>query len=65
MSDGESHKTDINTPAPTAEITLSPDGRVYVQGLSRELVEVLAALAPDDPHVARLVGRATAAPKEG
>lgn len=39
------------------EITIQPDGRVYVFGTSREILEVLAELRPDDPKVCRLLGR--------
>ena len=41
--------------APLTEITIQPDGRVYVQGLSREVLELLATLQPDEPHVNRLL----------
>jgi hypothetical protein len=41
--------------APLTEITIQPDGRIYVQGLSREVLELLATLQPDDPHVSRLL----------
>ena len=44
----------------TTEITIQPDGRIYVQGLSREVLEILGTLQPDDPRLRRLrehVGR--------
>jgi hypothetical protein len=44
---------------PLTEITIQPDGRVYVQGLSREVLEVLVTLQPDDPHVAGLLAHVT------
>jgi hypothetical protein len=45
------------------EITILPDGRVYVFGLSREVLEVLHALQGDDPRIQGLLERARAAEK--
>lgn len=47
-----------DTPQPddsTTEITIQPDGRIYVQGLSREVLEILGTLQPDDPRLHRLL----------
>ena len=44
------------------EITIQPDGRVYVFGLSRPVLELLATLRPDDP---RLTGRMAPGPACG
>jgi hypothetical protein len=38
------------------DITIEPDGRVYVFGTSRRVLEVLEQLRPDDPRVCRLLG---------
>ncbi len=37
------------------EITIQPDGRIYVQGLSRPVLEILESLQPKDPHLACLL----------
>jgi hypothetical protein len=37
------------------EITIQPDGRVYVFGTSRQVLEVLEQLRPDDPRLQRLL----------
>ena len=37
------------------EITIAPDGRVFVFGLSREALEVLSELGPGDAHARRLL----------
>lgn len=39
------------------EITIHPDGRVYVFGTSRGALELLEQLRPDDPKVRLLLGR--------
>lgn len=39
------------------EITIRPDGRVYVFGTSRQALEVLEQLRPGDPKLLRLLGR--------
>jgi hypothetical protein len=41
-----------------SEITIQPDGRLYVFGTSREVLEVLDLLCPGDAHVARLLDQA-------
>jgi hypothetical protein len=38
------------------EITVEPDGRVYVFGTSRRVLEVLEVLRPDDQRLQRLLG---------
>jgi hypothetical protein len=38
------------------EITIQPDGRVYVFGTSRRALELLQRLRPDDPKIQRLLG---------
>lgn len=35
--------------SPWTEITIQPDGRVYVFGMSRAVLEVIAQLPTDDP----------------
>ena len=40
-----------------SEITIQPDGRVYVFGTSRQLLEVLEELCPDDLRLGRLLVR--------
>src|SRR4051794_17182472 len=37
------------------EISIGPDGRVYVFGLSRPVLEILAALQPADAKLSRLL----------
>ena len=39
----------------TTELTIAPDGRVFVFGTSRPILEILAALQPTDPKVRRLL----------
>jgi hypothetical protein len=56
-------------PPATVDITIAPDGRVFVFGLSREVLQVVAGLNPHDQRLSdRLVrlrqierGRVTAA----
>jgi hypothetical protein len=36
------------------ELTIGCDGRIYVFGLSQQILEVLKAIAPIDPTVLRL-----------
>jgi hypothetical protein len=38
-----------------SEITIADDGRVFVFGASRQLLEILDALQPNDPRVQRLL----------
>ena len=42
-------------PGPEEIICIQPDGRVFIPHLTRELLEVAAALAPGDPGLARRV----------
>jgi hypothetical protein len=37
-----------------SEITILPDGRVYVFGMSRQVLEVLQSFATDDARLHRL-----------
>ena len=39
------------------EITIQPDGRIYVFGTSRRVLEVLEELRPDDPRLRLRLGR--------
>jgi hypothetical protein len=39
-----------------SEISIAPDGRVYVFGLSRQVLDVLYVLQPDDPKLSKLLG---------
>lgn len=45
MDEGES---------PWTEITIQPDGRVYVFGMSRDVLEVISRLPTDDPTLRML-----------
>ena len=36
------------------ELTIGCDGRIYVFGLSQQILEVLKAIAPVDPTILRL-----------
>jgi hypothetical protein len=42
------------------EITIQPDGRVYVFGTSRQALEVLDGLRPRDARLGRLLGHVRA-----
>jgi hypothetical protein len=42
------------------ELTIAPDGRIFVFGTSRPILEVLAALQPADEKLARLLGHVRA-----
>jgi len=37
------------------ELSIAPDGRVYVFGMSREILEVLETIGPDDLHLQLLL----------
>ncbi len=37
-----------------SEITILPDGRVYVFGMSLQVLEVLQSLEPNDPRLRQL-----------
>jgi hypothetical protein len=39
------------------EITILPDGRVYVFGMSQPVLEILGGLRPADPRLRRLLER--------
>ena len=39
----------------TTELTIAPDGRVYVFGASRQMLEVLEVLGPNDARLKRLL----------
>ncbi|HEY8749708.1 MAG TPA: hypothetical protein VIM11_17125 [Tepidisphaeraceae bacterium] len=39
------------------EITIQPDGRIYVFGTSRQVLEVLQVLNPGDARLGRLVAQ--------
>ncbi len=43
---------DADDEAELSEITILPDGRVYVFGTSRPIMEVLSGLNPGDPALA-------------
>lgn len=47
------------------DITLMPDGRVYVFGTSRAVLELLAELDPTDGHVRQLLETAAEADRSG
>ena len=38
------------------ELTIDPNGRVYVFGASREVLELLESLEPGNPRLATLLG---------
>jgi hypothetical protein len=42
------------------EITIRPDGRVFVFGTSRDVLEVLRAVNPRDPKLRRLIAHVAA-----
>jgi hypothetical protein len=44
-----------------SEITILPDGRVYVFGMSRQILELLETLLADEPRVRALLEQARAA----
>jgi hypothetical protein len=39
------------------EITIGTDGQIYVFGLSREILEVLSGLCPNDPAIQQRIER--------
>ena len=45
-------------------ITIQPDGRIYAFGITREVVEVLAAIPTGDERTRRLL-EALSGPREG
>src|SRR5258706_7989370 len=40
------------------EITIQPDGRVYVFGASLPILQILQSLQPNDPRIVAILGRA-------
>jgi hypothetical protein len=46
---------DPDVEATITEITIAPDGRVYVFGLSRGVLEMLASIQPENPKLTRLL----------
>jgi hypothetical protein len=42
------------------EITIQPDGRVFVFGTSRQVLEVLESINPNDPRLNRLLAHVRA-----
>lgn len=47
--------TSLDNEKNTTELTIAPDGRVFVFGTSRPILEILAALQPADEKVRRLL----------
>ena len=39
------------------EITIQPDGRIYVFGLSRQVLQILENLHPGEAHLVQLLAR--------
>ena len=46
-----------------SEITIQPDGRVYVFGASLPILQILQSLQPKDPRVAAILRQANPAKK--
>ena len=69
MTDGKSDPPMAGNPASDetvlTEITIQPDGRVYVFGTSRQSLEVLEALNPRDPKLQRLLSQVRLAESSG
>ena len=42
------------------EITIRPDGRIYVFGLSRQVLQILENLRPGEPHLAGVLAHVRA-----
>jgi hypothetical protein len=42
---------------PTSEITILPDGRIYVLGMSEALFDILQELQAGDPRLHELAGK--------
>jgi len=40
------------------EITIQPDGRIYVFGASLPILQILQSLQPNDPRISAILGRA-------
>lgn len=49
--------TQIEEQSQITELSIGADGRVYVFGLSRKVLEILAVLQPDDSRVQQLLRR--------
>jgi hypothetical protein len=47
------------------ELTIMPDGRVYVFGASRRMLDVLESLQPDDSRIATLLAHVRETEKQG
>jgi hypothetical protein len=58
----ESGEGPMDDETDVTDITILPDGRVYVFGLSGPILEVLQTLQSDDERVQRLLSATTAAP---
>ena len=50
------HPSDSEDETNITEITLQADGRVYVFGLSRDVLEILQSLNPASPQLQKLLG---------
>ena len=48
---------DIEDQTRMTELTIMPDGRVFVFGTSRELLEILSILDPRDRRIRKLLER--------
>lgn len=48
---------DLDEETLTTEITIGPDGRIFVFGTSRPLLEILARLQPQDAHLKLLLAQ--------
>jgi|tagenome__1003787_1003787.scaffolds.fasta_scaffold11878922_1 hypothetical protein len=55
------HKTDpvemYEDETDMTEITIQPDGRIYVFGASKQVLDLLAELSPTDPRLPLLLAR--------
>jgi hypothetical protein len=59
MSDAARQRDDLLDEETTmTEITIRPDGRIYVFGTSRRVLEVLDGLRPNDARLGQLLRRA-------
>jgi hypothetical protein len=57
MTTRQSLSAELSDETLISQITIQPDGRVYVFGASREVLEVLEAVNPVDRRVALLLRR--------
>jgi hypothetical protein len=53
-------KIELDIEKNISELTISPDGRVFAFGASRPILELLAALAPHDRRIKRMLRRVRA-----